>query len=87
MQEKDANFVTSQNPSYYTNKTRYLDTFALSIPPWKLPYLLTHVTCLIAYSLEYLLAYSLTHSLKYIHTRFKFSIAAYQDKTIYYYAL
>ena len=63
MQEKDATFVTSQYPSYYTNKTRYLDTSALPIRLWKLTYLLTHITYLLAYSLEYLLAYSLIHSL------------------------
>ena len=61
MQEKDANFVISQNPSYYTNKTRYLGTFVLSIPPWKLTYLLTHITYLLAYSLEYLLAYLINY--------------------------
>ena len=33
MQEEDANFVTSQNPSYYTSKARNLETSVLSIPP------------------------------------------------------
>ena len=94
MQEKDANFVISHNPSYYTNETRYLDTFALSISPWKLTYLLTHITeppCLLTTILTCLLNQLLTHwhthLVKYTHTKFKFKIGAYQDITIYYYAL
>ena len=53
MQGKAANFVTSQNPSYYTNKTQYPHASMLSIPLWKLTCLLTHITYLLAYSLEY----------------------------------
>ena len=85
MQEKDANFVTSQNPSYYTNETRYLDTFELSVPLQSLPTcLLTRIlTCL----LNYFLIHSYTQLVKYKHTKLKFNITAYQDITIYYYAL
>ena len=55
MQEKDANFVTSQ--LLFKRDT----IFVLSVPPWKLTYLLTHITYLLAYSLEYVLAYLINY--------------------------
>ena len=67
MQEKDASFVTSQNPNSYTNETGNIDTPVFSIPPWKLTYL---PTCLLTRMLTCLLNYLLTHS----HTHYKYHI-------------
>ena len=64
MQEEDANFVTSQNPSYYINKTRNM-----TLPSSQFPYESLH-TYLLTRILTCLLNYLLTHS----HTHYKFHI-------------
>ena len=57
MHEKDANFVTSQNPSYCANGTWYHDASALPLPQWK--YMLQKVNSINEnyLSIKYLLTY------------------------------